>query len=277
MTTRNIQRGISLIEIMVAMAIGLFILLLVTVVYLTGGRNLNFRQGQGENLANSRYTLDTLSSQLAKTGYRRNPMELMAEAFPADNYLGCDFKRREALKVLSDGSLCIRYQQRDVHERDCSGGDPGDISDLLPYEGRTEPADLQGSARRGMYVEKYWVTPEHQLVCNDSTNVVADGVQAIRFEFGVGPARAVEQKEKDEHRRVDAYITTPPDPAKQAVRSLRYAVLLATANERVTGGIASDVCTRWTAAGGDGSLCDTSGGRLYQLAASALTLRNLMP
>jgi len=276
MTTRNTQRGISLIEIMVAMAIGLFILLLVTVVYLTGGRNLNFRQGQGENLANSRYTLDTLSSQLAKTGYRRDPRQFMEEAFPADSYLGCDFKKREALKVLSDGSLCIRYQQRDANERDCSGADPGDISDLHSYEGRTEAADLQGSARRGMYVEKYWITPDHQLVCNDSTNVVADGVQAIQFEFGVGPA-ALGQKEKDEHRRVYEYITTPPNPATQTVRSLRYTVLLATANERVTGGIATDVCTRWTAAGGDSSLCDTSGGRLYQLAASALTLRNLMP
>jgi len=270
MKTVQKQRGISLIEVMVAMAIGLFITLLVTVVYLTGGRNFNFRQGQGENLANSRYTLDTLGSQLTKAGYRRNPRQKMREAFPADSYQGCEFAAGQAIKVLPDGALCIRFQQRDAGERDCSGGDPGNISDLRPYEA---PENATASARKGMYVEKYWVTNEHRLVCNTADNHIADGVQAIHFEFGVGTdPDAI----KGSLRRVDEYISTPPS-TDQIVRSLRYAVLLATESEHVTGGMESNVCERWSATGGNASLCNSTSGRLYQLAGSAVTLRNLMP
>jgi|GEM_PF-1534137 len=277
MPTPQQQRGITLIEVMVAMAIGLFIVLLVTVVYLTGGRNLSFRQGQGENLANSRHTLDALNGQIAKTGWRRDPIQSMAEAFPSDSHLGCDFQPREVLKVLSDGALCIRYQQRDTNERNCTGDDPGDVADLPPYVARNKANDLRAAAKRGMYVEKYWVTPDHRLVCNNADNAIADGVQAIHFDFGVGPASPPHKKEKDATRRVVQYINIPPDPATHTVRSLRYAVLLATTAERVSGGMETDVCTRWQTAGGNSSLCDTSSGRLYQLAAGALTLRNLMP
>jgi len=270
MKTMNQQRGISLIEVMVALAIGLFIILLVTVVYLTGGRHLNFRQGQGENLANSRYTLDTLSTQLVKAGYRRDPLEKWNKAFPRDSYLGCDFAAKEVVQLLADGALCIRYQQRDEDEKNCSGTH-GDIRDLNPYENLKK---LEGKEEKGMYFEKYWVTPDHRLVCNEEDNTIADGVQSIHFEFGIGPPLSPTDEDEDHKRRVDEYTT---DPGNQPIRSLRYAILLATSNERVSGGIESDVCARWIAAGGDGNLCDTSSGRVYQLVGSALTLRNLMP
>ncbi len=52
-----IQRGFTLVELMVAMAIGLFIVLIAITIYTQGLSSVAFRMGQSENLNNSRYTI----------------------------------------------------------------------------------------------------------------------------------------------------------------------------------------------------------------------------
>ena len=99
----------------------------------------------------------------------------------------------------------------------------------------------------------------------------AVAVSDILFEFGVGKVT-----DSLAERRVESFKTTVP-AASEAIRSLRYSILLASTAGGLSKDMGSSVCTRWTDLGGATASCDTSKGQLYQLASGSLTLRNLMP
>lgn len=263
----------SLIEIMVAMAIGLFIVLIATTLYVNGTSSVGFRMGQSENLGNGRYALGALENEFTKAGYRRDPTQSMDDAFPADSAKlsnDCQFAVGQAIYVPTAGVLCIRFQARDKDEKDCAGSAAG-IPTLTAYE--APPAPAIGA---GLFVEKYSLSGG-KLMCQSGdpalkTEIaVADGISDIVFEFGVGKVAASMAE-----RRVENFKTTAPTTA-EAIRSLRYAVLLASSTEGLTAGMESSVCTRWAQLGGVSDNCDTSKGRLYQIANGSLNLRNLMP
>lgn len=265
------ERGISLVELMVAMAVGLIVVLIAGTIYVNGLRNFSFRAGQSENLGNSRYALGTLDSEFTKAGYRRDPTQAMDEAFPADaakHPNDCQFSVGQAIYAVDAATLCIRYQARDNNEKDCAGSAAG-IAGLKAYEAPSAPA-----LGAGMFVEKYLLV-DGKLVCRAGKPVVdtqvADGVRGVFFEFGVGKGT-----DSFAERRVEEFKTSTP-VADDAIRSLRYAILLASSAEKITGGIESSVCSRWESVGGASASCDTSKGQLYQLASGSLTLRNLMP
>lgn len=266
------EQGLSLVELMVAMAVGLVIMLIATTIYMEGLRNFGFRTSQSENLGNSRYTLGTLDNEFTKAGYRRDPTQAMDEAFPANAAAypnGCQFAVGQAIYAVDASTLCIRYQARDNNEKDCAGSAAG-IAGLGAYE--APPAPALGA---GLFVEKYFLS-QGALVCQAGSQAadkqeVAAGVRGVRFEFGVGKG-----SDSFAERRVEEFKTGTL-AANDVIRSLRYAVLLASTAERVTGGMESSVCTRWEGAGGASASCDTSKGQLFQLASGSLTLRNLMP
>lgn len=263
----------SLVEIMVAMAIGLFIVLIATTLYVSGASNVGFRMGQSENLGNGRYALGALENDFTKAGYRRDPTQSMDEAFPADAAKlsnECQFTVGQAIYVPTVGQLCIRFQARDKDEKDCAGSAAG-IPTLTAYEGPPAPA-----IGAGLFVERYFLSGG-SLMCQSADPTLktavpaADGVAGIVFEFGIGKLAASMAE-----RRVESFKAAAPTSA-EAIRSLRYAVLLASSAEGLTAGMESSVCTRWAQLGGDSTNCDTSKGRLYQIANGSLNLRNLMP
>ncbi|MBB1649864.1 MULTISPECIES: prepilin-type N-terminal cleavage/methylation domain-containing protein [Delftia] len=263
---RACEHGLSLVELMVALAIGLFIVLIATTIYVQGLSNFSFRMGQSENLGNSRYTLDTLNSELSKAGYRRDPLQEYTDAFPADaqpHANGCRFANGQALYAPDERTLCMRFQARDAAETDCAGTS-ANLGTLKPYE-----APVPGA---GLLVERYAVQ-DGALVCQAAGQgiAVADGVRGVRFEFGVD-----QQGDSSAMRRVDQFKTAVPE-AGESIRSLRYAVLLASSGQGLAQGMDSTVCGRWAELGGAAADCDTSRGQLYQLVTGSLTLRNLMP
>lgn len=270
--SRAVEQGISLVELMVAVAVGLVVILIATTIYMEGARNFGFRTSQSENLGNSRYALGTLDDEFTKAGYRRDPTQPMDEAFPADASAhpnGCKFAVGQAIYAVDASTLCIRYQARDNNEKDCAGSAAG-IAGLGAYE--APPAPALGA---GLFVEKYFLG-QGALACQagsqaETKQEVAAGVRDVLFEFGVGKG-----SDSFAERRVEQFKTGTLG-ADDVIRSLRYAVLLASTTERVTGGMESSVCDRWERAGGARASCDTTKGQLYQLASGSLTLRNLMP
>jgi type IV pilus assembly protein PilW len=270
---RAAEQGISLIELMVAMAVGLVVILIATTIYVEGLRNFGFRTGQSENLGNSRYALGTLDNEFTKAGYRRDPTQAMDEAFPADGAAypnGCQFAVGQAVYAINPGTLCFRYQARDNDEKDCAGSAAG-IAGLKAYEAPSAPA-----LGAGLFVEKYSLNDKGALVCqagnqDKDAQEVAIGVRDVLFEFGVGKG-----SDSFAERRVESFKTDTP-AGDDVIRSLRYAILLVSTGEKITGGMDSSVCSRWEGAGGAKASCDTNKGQLYQLASGSLTLRNLMP
>ncbi len=270
-TSRNAERGVTLVELMVSIAIGLFIVLVATTIYVQGLSTVSFRAGQSENLNNTRYVLDVLDNELTKTGYRRDPLQLIEEAFPEDATANaqnqCQFAKGQAIYAPDAKSLCIRYQARDESETDCGGTAATLGAASGPY--------VSPVAGTGVFSERYHVE-NGSLVCQPggdkaTAQKVADGVRDVHFEFGVDKLA-----NPGLGRHVDEYTTTAPTGA-EVIRSLRYTILLSSTAKGLTQGMDSTVCTRWIDAGGDEKSCDTSKGQLYQLATGSLTLRNLMP
>ncbi len=240
---RYMERGLSMVELMVALALSSLLILGATQIYIDNRSSYLFHQGQSENIENGRYALLILEQQLAKVGYRRSPDDSFEFAFPAATAANCTFAAGQTIVRVDEATLCLRYQPRDDTERDCVHNEPSFIGNIdTPYNAFSESI-----------VARIAVVDE-VLTCNGVE--LATGISAIRFDFGVGPAGT---------REVTEYTTTPSQP----IRSLRYALLIA--SERGSRqGMASKAYQDW-----HGS--EPSDNRLYHTVSSSMTLRNLMP
>src|SRR5690554_120174 len=76
------QRGLSMVELLVALAISSFLILGITEIYIANKRNYVFQQSQANNQENTRFAELTLNAWLNKAGYRRAPDQFLEDAFP---------------------------------------------------------------------------------------------------------------------------------------------------------------------------------------------------
>jgi type IV pilus assembly protein PilW len=198
------QRGLSLIELMIAMLIGLFLMLGVTQIFINNQKSYLFQQGQAGNQENGRFSLAVLSQELAKAGYRSKPTML----FPAGTGQGCTFPEGASVIAVSATSLCIRYQAANKSDVNCqgaplAGGDQDTI--LNPYR-QVNP----------IVVEKIWFdggTNSISCTTGTTTQQLVTGVAALNFEYGAG-AQA--------NKEVTTYSTSPTD----TIGAVRYSVLM---------------------------------------------------
>lgn len=268
--SRN-QRGLSLVELMVAMAISSFLILGVTQIYLDNKRNYLYQQGQGENLENGRFALMLIGERLNKAGYRRNPIYPMYMAFPAQagtgNVAGCNFAAGQVVVREDDATLCLRYQPKDASETNCLGNTFSGSSNL------TTPYDVNGPDfdNNEMMIER--ITLENDsLKCNGQELV--SNVAGLYFDYGVNTDPYV--------LKVASYTATPSN--NDIIRALRYSALLVATPSNLTQGVESKVCSNsdndadigdWEKLTGQSLTCES--GRLYQMVSGSSTLRNLMP
>lgn len=266
------QRGLSMVELMVALAVSSFLILGVTQIFIDNKRNYLYQQGQGENLENGRFALMLLGERLSKAGYRRNPVFDMETAFPAQNGSSatenCDFAAGQAVVRVDDATLCLRYQPKDDSETDCLGNTFSGSSDLeAPYDVNGRP-DFDTNE---IMIEKFTLE-EGALKCNGQELV--GNIDGLYFDYGVNDDAYT--------LKVDAYTATPD--ASETIRALRYSVLLIATPNNLTQGIDSKVCTNpdnedevgdWENLTGQSLTCEA--GKLYQMASGSSTLRNLMP
>ncbi|KTT13472.1 hypothetical protein NS2R_04270 [Pseudomonas oryzihabitans] len=258
MSTR--QLGLSLIELMIALLISSFLILGVTQLYINNKQNYLFHQGQTNNQENARYALMIFEQQLSKAGFRRRPFVDSSAEFPAKNYTAasCNFATGQTIYAPDSQSLCIRYKPRDPQERDCLGNGPTNTSGLnTPYTESPEE-----------FVERYSLVRHDgedlsSLTCNtpSGSGALIDGVADLRFDFGIG----------NQPRTVSTYTSTPE--SGEQIGAVRYRLLLASKKNLGSGDdpILEDWNTRY-----DTDFAPEDG-RIYQVASSTFTLRNLMP
>jgi len=250
------QAGVTLIELMIAMGLSLFLILGITQMFLDGQNRSRYFDGQAQNQDNARYVLQMLDGRLSKAGYRRLPSSRMTAAFPAQTSNGCVFAAGQALVRVDATTFCLRYQPRDTADVDCTG------ASLASRAGVNKP--YSNFSPSNNVVEKLTLS-NGQLTCNGTT--LADNVVALRFDFGVDSG-------SDEfNRQVAQYVATPA--TGQTVRSLRYALLLASSGS-VSGGLASTTCQRWQDLYGSRA-CTDGDGPVRRIVSGTSMLRNLMP
>ncbi|WP_282343007.1 MULTISPECIES: PilW family protein [Pseudomonas] len=258
------QDGLSLVELMVALAISSFLILGVTQIYLDNKRNYLFQQGQSENQENGRFTLQLLEQQLAKAGFRRRPDDQLDFAFPAvtasqTGITDCAFAAGEVVKSVNAKTLCIRYQPRDTAEVDClgNGRSANNAAIAQPY---TSPVEN--------FVEKIGVNDSGQLICTsknasgETSGVLVDGITDIRFDYGVNTT---------EDREVTSFKVTPA--GGDFIRVVRYSALMSTSQGNISQDVQFKTYKEWY--GEDATA--PNDGKIYQIAKSTMTLRNQMP
>lgn len=273
------QRGLSMIELMVALAISSFLILGITQVYIDNKRSYVFQQSQAGNLENSRFAVLMLDDLLSKAGYRRAPDQEMLDAFPSSSILSahCEaFPAEAALTNIKSTSgqtgFCMRYQPAIADELTCDG-----IVAPLSRKVFGYPSQIET-----IYVAIKFTPHASDLnkgtlscVSNKGTNLVEliDGIADMKVEFGAGM-----QGEKK------LVATTPFNDAQSwvavdgPVRAVRYSVLAASRNNQRDSD--SDIYNKWlltasTVAKTRLSAQDKS--QIFQAAVGAQAIRNVMP
>lgn len=267
------QRGLSMIELMVALAISSFLILGVTQIYIDNRQSYTFQQSQSENQEGSRYAMLFFQQELGKAGYRRNPSENPINAFPAQNLSGCNFVAGETIKRISASSVCIRYQPRDGSDRDCQGNAVASPNDYVaPYTKATEN-----------FVERIWLnTTTNELTCTRQTgststakdSVLATGIADLRFVFGLGSPASP--------RDVVKYVTTAPG-SNEPILTVRYITLMRSTNSGVRDASTVDTALQnWidltgATAAEVTAMKGADNKQIYQVSQGTVMLRNLMP
>jgi type IV pilus assembly protein PilW len=252
------ERGFSLIEMMIALTVGTFLVLGVSQIYISNKRSFLFQQGQTGNRNNAQLTLQVLDRQLARTGFRadirfQNSLQV---AFPAVNAvadsdgISCPaFAAGATFAATTDNAnaptgVCIRYQGAlDGKDLDCLGNviprvnlnTGGNVLLKLRYTAGNTP----GSGTLSCTV---WSERGGALTRKGSA-VLIQGLQDFRWSI----------------------------PPKADAPAVRYAALLST-SDAVPSDIASNAVANWQILTGQ-QIADA--GRPMQMLQSTVTLRNL--
>ena len=282
MNTVKRQFGLSLIELMIALAISSLLILGITQVYIDNKRNYVFQQSQAGNLENSRFASLMINEYLGKAGYRRDPVILVEEAFPSRN-VGSDclaFGAGHSITGLDPSvgrGFCIRYQPQTSGELDCQGAASAAFDDDVAFSSPPASSLI-------ILAFKYEPStdndlPNGRLLCK-SLNVSSPqygellrGIADMRLDFGVGASDLLEKE-------VTRYIPQADWTATAgSIRSVRYSLLMASRSSQRDSDD-SKILDDWLATATEDEktrLQTADSRRLYQVTSSTQTVRNLMP
>ncbi|WP_324711124.1 PilW family protein [Pseudomonas citronellolis] len=243
------QRGLSLVELMVALLLGSVLIIGVTQLFLDQKRHAQFQFGQLANQGNARFATHSIERLVARAGYRARPQAQIAEeAFPARGAVhGCPAFAAGQTLALAQGNrsaaLCVRYQRGlEAQEADCSGAS-------LPFS--TKPLNVVAHLALDSNAGK--------LTC---TSFV---------EGGRGPGSASVLVED----MVDFSFQPLADSTEQVQQVGLY--LLFAGKGGQGDGIVSGVRNDWQALSGRAPAIAASDTRPLQIAFAAIAQRNLKP
>ncbi|MEW6132413.1 MAG: PilW family protein [Pseudomonadota bacterium] len=214
------QQGFNLVELLVAMAIGLLVLLAVSSVFVSTrstGRGQDAVSRLQENL---RFSFDAVGGAVRRAGYRYDPFAGYAPpgGFAADTLDGISFTAGQYIGGTAS-KLVVRYWgASDGLSRDCTGA--------------AVPAGSAGIGNTPHW--ESWYVSGGNLVCKVKTNpnaaTIIEGVEQIRFEYGENTGGA-----GDSTRGVDVYHTNPASVSDWTdIAAVRMEILLASADNAVT-------------------------------------------
>lgn len=242
------QHGLSMIELLIALAISSFLILGITQIYIDNKRNYIFQQNQSANQENGRFSLLLLEQELRKAGYRRIVQDSRELAFPAVTVNGCPaFDAGEVATPTADGQgVCIRYQRASNTELDCHGNVIGNNNPVTIRFEKTATGDLNCHVNGG---------PAATLI---------SGINQIAFEFGF---------DTNADRVADAYLSAADTLITPgSVVAVRYATLHESQSDRIA--IEADSYNFPLA---NTTAATPADRKLYKSVQGTTTLRNIAP
>lgn len=260
---RKQQNGLSLIELMVAMLIGMFLILGVTQIFINNQTSYLFQQGQLGNQENGRFSLAILNQELLKAGYRSN----LVSTLPPDStsLADCNFQQGAAVAAVSATSFCVQYQATNQLDVTCQGN--GLIASdrnaiITPYSVRP----YENVARPRIVEKISFDAATNSITCTTAAAAqqLVTGVRDVRFEYGSGPNKS---------RSVTVFSAAPA--ASDSIGAVRYTVLMQSPGAvrlRDTATVSPDL-QEWNARYGT-NYNDVSS--IYQIVQGTTMIRNQM-
>lgn len=259
------QQGLSLIELMVAMLIGLILILGVTQIFINNQRTYLFQQGQMGNQENARFTLALLSQELLKAGYRSDPKNTMT----ADSSLtNCTLNAGAGVAAVASSpstSLCIQYQATNKTDVGCQGT-------ALSSANQNAIATPYGQANPKIVERIAFDSATSSITCTNSasTQQLVTGVRDFRLEYGTGSG--------SDTKTITAWSSSPSSTA--TIAAVRYNVLMqspGTMTIRDSTSVASPALTDWNGRYGTTyGTTATDQASIYQVVQGTIMLRNQM-
>ncbi|MEZ5581871.1 MAG: PilW family protein [Candidatus Competibacteraceae bacterium] len=215
----NRQRGVGLVEIMLALALGLLLTGGLINIFLANKQSYTFNQGLSRLQENSRFALEALTRDLQKADYRNMPTDARFVPQGSDTYHnfvdGCE-STDTSCDVDDDGSADTLYGDvlRITYEgtQDCLGNSTTAVGGDMP----------DGVA--SIVSNVYYLDNQQQLMClgngNNIAQPLADGVQDLQILYG---------EDSDNDKMADRYL--PASDANLEMRrvvSIRLAMLAQT-------------------------------------------------
>lgn len=252
---RRTQSGLSLIELMIAMLIGSFLILGITEIFINNQKSYLFQQSQVSNQENGRFALTILEQELSKAGYRSYPSQTLAASSGA--VANCIFPDNVSTVALSATRLCIRYQASNRADVSCQGtGLAGADQNSI-----TRPYNKQNKE----IVERIeFDSATQSITCTtDVTRQLVTGVADVRFDYGSG-----------DQKSVTSFSTTPG----QTIGAVRYAALMQSGAPTIrdTTDKQPQALSDWNSRFG-ATIADPTNTQIYQIVQGTIMLRNQMP
>lgn len=190
------ELGLSLIELMVALAVGLLIVISVTAI-LSGSLQIFRVQGESARIQETgRFIMDTLGRQINQAGY----------AAISPDYTDPKLAFTGTPIIGEHGKVAIRTAERK------------DGSDYLAVS-FDDNIDCQGNVVAGGTVQnEFYLNTNDELVCasgGGAAEIVADGVETFVIQYGI---------DADSDYSVDQYVDQPAD--WNQVRTVRVCVVV---------------------------------------------------
>jgi len=248
------QRGISLIELMIAMLIGSILILGITEIFINNQRSYLFQQSQVGNQENGRFTLAVLEQELSKAGYRSYPSRVL----PASTNLvaGCIFPEGVSVVAISNSSFCIQYQAINRADTTCQGT-------TLTAAERNTIVKPYNQVNKTIVERINFDAARNAITCTTdiATEQLVTGVADVRFDYGFG-----------QNKTVTAFSAAPT----QTVGAVRYAALMQSGSGSIrdTTSDAPKALSDWNSRFA-GNIAGN--GRIYQIVQGTIMLRNQMP
>ncbi|MBZ2190523.1 PilW family protein [Alcanivorax sp. JB21] len=173
----GMQRGFSLVELMVALLLGSLIVIASTQLFITNQRTFQLQQGLTDIQEQGRFALDFVARDLRRTGLRQpdfvtgpdvgielDALTVNGQSFPASSEGGGDNAANDRLTFSFHGN---------AGTQDCEG------------------STLAAAAAPARVVNTYWVNDQAELMCRGSidagTNGIAivSGVDSFQVLYGV--------------------------------------------------------------------------------------------
>lgn len=240
------QRGFTLVELMIAAVIGIFLMASLMNLFITTNKSITLSEALSQNQESGRFAMDYMTKYIRQAGYSSDsqdnvlpilintPSTVCAlDACSSNNPIGAISAKGDRLSIPTVASA-------DLITKSCTGSDVGG-----PVNGKQFIANV------------FWVSDdpdtENELRCrtydyengawlDNAVSIVAN-IESFEFQLGIAPDES--SRNAARYLNVDAIITDTTNLLTvNSVRSIRIALLTSSQDELITNKVQTTVGPR---------------------------------